>query len=142
MKRPDTERSTPTSISAQCTGFRWKITPREQPIAIPANMAKSKAGISIARSPYGHHDGGDHQVDDRRWQENLPAKRHELVVAEPREGGPEPDEEEEERRELDQEPEDRRQDRPVPRAQEHGDRDAGDHHHVRVLAEEVERPLH
>src|SRR5512146_1467691 len=95
MKTPASERSTPTRRSAQWTGLRWKTTPKAQPIATPANMAK-RIGSSIALSPHRDHDGGHRQVHERRREENLPPEAHELVVAEPREGGPEPDVAEEE----------------------------------------------
>src|SRR5512146_3207011 len=102
MKRPESERSTPTRRSAQWTGFLWKTTPSAQKTAVSAK--KEKRMVSIMSWPslsLQHQDHGRHgHVEERRRQEHLPAEAHELIVAKPREGRAEPDVAEEEEAEL------------------------------------------
>src|SRR2546426_8859634 len=141
-KRAEIERRTPTRRSAQWTGFRWKTTPRAQPTAVPANTANRRGSSVKGSSPECEHRGRGHEVQERGRQEDFPAEGHELIVSKAREGRPQPDVEEEEERQLDQEPDRTRGDRAVPGTEEDGDRDPRDDQHVRVLAEEIEREFH
>src|ERR687884_723417 len=50
-------------------------------------------------------EGRDERVQRRRRQEDLPAEAHQLVVAQPRQRRAQPDEQEQEDRQLDHEPE-------------------------------------
>src|SRR5262249_17024124 len=64
---------------------------------------------------------GDEQVDHRERQQNLPAERHQLVVAVARQRPPHPDVKEQNRRDLDQKPDPAErlgQKRSVPAAEE------------------------
>src|SRR5687768_18615779 len=66
-------------------------------------------------SPYGVQDRArDEEIQERQWQDALPAEPHELVVAETRQGPPYPDEQPQEEQRLGREGahlEERRRDR-------------------------------
>src|SRR5438034_7071565 len=90
-----------------------------------------------------HEERRDDRVDGRDRQQHLPPEAHQLVVAQPRNGGAHPDEEGDHEEELDEEPErPERRVRTVPAGEEerHGERRERDH--VDVLGRLEETPAH
>src|SRR6185369_4078537 len=84
----------------------------------------------------------DKYINQSQWCQKLPAKKHELVVAEPGQGPPHPDEEKGEGGHLEGEPDDGRQQRPVPAPQEEGGGQPPQDDDVDVLADEEKAEAH
>src|SRR5262249_12882993 len=85
------------------------------------------------------------EIDDGKGQQYFPTEAHQLVVAIPRESPPHPDVKEQERRNLDQEPNPSErfgQQRSVPAAEEQVGCDGGYGHHIDVLREKEHREAH
>src|SRR5436309_11884531 len=139
---PESERRTPTRWSAQWTALLRKTIPSAKATADREKSENRMASPMAALSRERHDDRRDREVQERRGQKNLPPEGHELVVPKTWKRRPQPNKEEEEKREFDQKPGDGRKERPAPSPEEDRDRDGGDHHHVRILRKEVEREFH
>ena len=72
-----------------------------------------------------HDDAGDHHPEEGDLDEELPAERHELVVAQPRHRGAHPDRAEQQQDHLEHEPEHRHDPRVEPAVRRRGSPSAG-----------------
>src|SRR5579864_7934187 len=101
---------TRTRASALCIGSRAQISSAAPATATSAHTKKMMTGKFIRASPVpqmrpNDHESRNHQIRERDRQQELPAERHQLVIAESRQGGAHPDVEEQDRQDFCSEPE-------------------------------------
>src|SRR5438128_7012509 len=105
MKRPSVVKR-PRAVSpnvrqiprrAPGAGVRWTTTTSWPGFHVETARGEGSADISVR----GHHEDGGHEgVHGRQREEHLPAEAHQLVVAQARERGAHPDEQERNERHL------------------------------------------
>src|SRR3970282_1670115 len=99
------------------TACRWTTTRMADTAATRASPEKN--AISTLSPQHQHGPGGRRRdVEQRQGQQPLPPKVHELVISEPRQRGPEPDEQEQQEEDLPDEPDRGRGDGSQPSPQE------------------------
>src|SRR2546427_1508835 len=138
---PDSAPKDRIKSSTLWMGFRCAITRSEARTATPPNRRNSV----ISQSERQHERSRRDQIQDGRRQENLPAEPHQLVVPVPRERPAHPDVEEQNRADLDQEPdpaERHGKKRTVPPTEKQVGCNRRDGHHVDVLRQKEHGEAH
>src|SRR3954451_17150974 len=113
----------PRSVSPKAR-YVLRTGPRSGARTTSTTSGPGSYGISESPSVDRHHEDRGHEgVERRQREEHLPAQRHQLVVAQPRQRGAHPDEHEDEGERLDEhddrvDPRRRVDERDVPAAEE------------------------